>query len=454
VERVLPGAIGQRVGTLLRHGGTAGTAAKGSISGFMVSGVGVLVSFALQTTLARSLGDQEYGTYTVVLVWMNVVLLVTKVDLDFVTTRFVGAYAATADWPRLHGLLRHVPRYVFLRTLIVAALALATLFAMRGSRFDHFVVAGLMAVPLFMLTAQVVLRSAAVQGFKRVLASQIPPVIVRPAVVLASIWLLLAFGGRMHAWIAIAFNVVASAVALLLAERAVRQVTPSDASVAPPVSEMKLWLRTGYGLVMISAAQLTFSQHTDILLVAAIIGRTNSGYYAVATQLAIMVAFASTAVMLIVAPLISELWAMRKLETLRSFTRATVSVCMVISFALLLVIVLLGRKLLSLFGSSFTVAYPAMVLLAFSHFISASVGALSGWLMTMTGHERPAAVMIGGTGLFNIALAIPMTMAFGIVGTATSTLISTLLRSLLLGVYLNRRLGLLIAPGPFRGAAT
>jgi O-antigen/teichoic acid export membrane protein len=425
VERVLPGAIGQRVGTLLRHGGTAGTAAKGSISGFMVSGVGVLVSFALQTTLARSLGDQEYGTYTVVLVWMNVVLLVTKVDLDFVTTRFVGAYAATADWPRLHGLLRHVPRYVFL-----------------------------MAVPLFMLTAQVVLRSAAVQGFKRVLASQIPPVIVRPAVVLASIWLLLAFGGRMHAWIAIAFNVVASAVALLLAERAVRQVTPSDASVAPPVSEMKLWLRTGYGLVMISAAQLTFSQHTDILLVAAIIGRTNSGYYAVATQLAIMVAFASTAVMLIVAPLISELWAMRKLETLRSFTRATVSVCMVISFALLLVIVLLGRKLLSLFGSSFTVAYPAMVLLAFSHFISASVGALSGWLMTMTGHERPAAVMIGGTGLFNIALAIPMTMAFGIVGTATSTLISTLLRSLLLGVYLNRRLGLLIAPGPFRGAAT
>jgi O-antigen/teichoic acid export membrane protein len=67
--------------------------------------------------------------------------------------------------------------------------------------------------------------------------------------------------------------------------------------------------------------------------------------------------------------------------------------------------------------------------------------------MTMTGHERPAAWMIGGTAMLNIALSIPLTMTYGLVGTATATLTTTLVRSLMLSVYLRRRLGLVLVPG-------
>jgi O-antigen/teichoic acid export membrane protein len=73
--------------------------------------------------------------------------------------------------------------------------------------------------------------------------------------------------------------------------------------------------------------------------------------------------------------------------------------------------------------------------------------------MTMTGHERPAAWMIGGTAVLNIALSIPLTATYGIVGTASATLITTVIRSLTLGFYLRRRLGLLVLPGSFRGQA-
>lgn len=449
LERVLPGVFGERILALLRHEGTAGTAAKGSIAAFAVAAVGVLISFVVQTTLARTLGDTEYGTYAVVLGWMNVVLLLTKTELDIVTTRFVGAYSATADWPHLHGLLRHVPRQVFLRTVIVGTIAAVVLLAMRGRGYDHFVSSGLLAIPLFVLTAQVLVRGAALQGLKHVLASQLPIVVLRPTLFLGGVWLLVLVGARLTPSQAIAFNVFATAVALVAAERYLRRATPRDAAKAPPVNAMRDWLRVGYGLVFISAAQLTVSQHTDILLVAALVDRTNAAHYSAASQLAQLVAFASTAVMFIVAPLIAELYALRKLDTLRSFTRAAVSVCMAVSFTLLVGIAAFGRPLLGIFGGAFRVAYPALLLLAVSHFVTASIGSLAGWLMTMTGHERPAAWMIGGSAILNIALSIPLTATYGLIGTATATLITTLVRSLMLSVYLRRRLGLLVVPGSF-----
>ena len=447
LERTLPGPLGARLVTLLQQEGTAGTAAKGSIAAFMIAAVGVVISFVMQTTLARSLGDTEYGTYTVVLVWMNVILLGTKLELDIVTTRFVGAYAATNDWPRLHGLLRFIPLRVFLRSLVVATLGAVGLLAMRGTRFDHFVASGLVALPLFVLTAQVMVRSAALQGFKHVLASQLPTVVVRPALFLVCVWLLLIAGVRMAPHSAVAFNALATVVAVIVAERYLRRATPREVASAPPINDIKSWQRVGYGLVFISFAQLTLSQHTDILLVAALINRTNSAHYSAASQLAQLVAFASTAVMFIVAPLISELFATRRLDTLQRFTRATVTVCMAISFTLLVGITAFGEPMLGIFGAEFRVAYPALVLLAFSQFINASVGALAGWLMTMTGNERPAAWMIGGSALLNFALSLPLTAAFGLVGTATATLITTLVRSLMLSVYLRRKLGLLLTPG-------
>ncbi|MEW5915138.1 MAG: polysaccharide biosynthesis C-terminal domain-containing protein [Gemmatimonadota bacterium] len=417
------------------------------MAAFIIAAVGVVVSFLVQTSLARALGEAEYGTYSVVLVWMNVILLFTKVELDIATTRFTGAYAATGDWPRLHGLLRYVPQHVFLRTMITAAIGAVVLVSLRGSRLDHFVTAGLMAAPLFVLTAQTLVRGAALQGFKRVLASQLPIVVLRPAALLIGVWVLLLAGGHLTPAEAVGFNVAGTGVALIVAERYLRRATPAQAATAPPVGEMRQWLRVGYGLVFISAAQLTLSQHTDVLLVAALRSRTDAAHYQAASQWAQLVAFASTAVMFIVAPLISELYALGKLQTLKRFTRATMTVCMVISLTLLIGIAAFGRPLLGIFGAGFRVAYPALLLLAASHFINATTGALAGWLMTMTGHERPAAVMIGASAVLNISLSVPLTLTYGLVGTAAATLLTTAVRSVILGVYLKRRLGVLLLPG-------
>lgn len=446
LERALPGPLGQRVAALLRHEGAAGTAVKGSIAALMLAVIGVVISFAVQASLTRTLGAAQYGTYTVALGWMNIVLLLTKVELDIATTRFVGAYAATADWGRLHGLLRIVPQRVFLRTAAVAALAVLVLLGMRGSRFGYAVPAGLATTVLLVLTAQLQLRGAALQGFKRVLPAQIPNVVVRPLLFLGIVSATVAAGFALGPARAIVYNGAATLVAILLAARLLRRAVPAEARDVEPISEWREWLRAGYGLFFISAAQLTVTDATGVVLVSLLLGRTSSALYSIANQLAVLVAFASTAVMFIAAPLIAEFYAKRQLDTLRRFARATTTVCLAVSLLLLLGVATFGRPVLGFFGADFTHAYPTLLTLAGSQFVTGSVGALAGWLMTMTGHEREAAWMIGAAGLLQIGLAIPLTAAFGTVGTATATLVAVVARSIMLSLFLRRRLGLLVLP--------
>ncbi len=446
IERALPGALGQRLGALLRHEGTAGTAAKGTIAALAINAAGIVVSFAVQASLTRALGPIEYGTYSVVLVGMNMGLLFTKVELDIVTTRFVGAYTATQDWARLHGLLRIVPRRVFVIGLTAALLGAALLFSLRNSTYDHSVPAGLVATGLLVLTGQLRLRGAALQGFKRVVHAQAPNVLLRPAIFLAIVWSMIIVGFTFGPASAIAFNAAATIVAIFVSEAYLQRATPPGVRQAPATNEWSTWLRSGYSLVFISAAQLLLSDGTSVLLVAFLLGRSDTAYYAIASQMAIFVAFASTAVMFIVAPLIAELYAKQQIDTLRRFARATTTVCFLASLTLLIVLALFGELLLGVFGAPFRGAYPIMMILGVSHFVSASVGALAGWIMTMTGHERAAAWMIGGSGLLQIALSLPLTAAYGIMGTASATLIAIVARSLMLSIFLQRRLGIVMLP--------
>ncbi|MGQ0643268.1 MAG: hypothetical protein ACT4P6_21190 [Gemmatimonadaceae bacterium] len=446
VERLFPGPIGQRVVALLRHEGTAGTAAKGSIAALVINAAGMLVSFAVQASLTRALGPLMYGTYSVVLVGMNMALLVTKVELDIVSTRFVGAYTATKDWSRLHGLLRIVPRRVFGLSVAVAFVGAAVLFALRNSTYDHSVPTGLVAMSLLVLTGQLRLQGAALQGFKRVIHAQLPNLVLRPAVFLVIVWFMILAGFSFGPAGAMAFNVVGTFVAIVLSRSYLRRAKPAGVDEAPVTSAWNTWLRAGYSLVFISAAQLLLSDGTSVLMVAFLLGRSDTAYYSVASQLAILVAFASSAVMFIGAPLIAELYAQQQFDTLRRFARAATTVCFVASLLLLLGIVVFGKPVLRVFGTSFPGAYPVMLVLGVSHFVSASIGALAGWLMTMTGHERAAAWMIGGSGALQIALSFPLTAAYGIMGTASASLIAIVARSLMLSIFLHRRLGIVMLP--------
>jgi O-antigen/teichoic acid export membrane protein len=71
----------------------------------------------------------------------------------------------------------------------------------------------------------------------------------------------------------------------------------------------------------------------------------------------------------------------------------------------------------------------------------ATIGSIGGYLLTMTGHQRDASIVIASTAVFNLLLTLVLTPMFGIIGTATATAIAVLLRGILLAVIVRRKVG-------------
>ena len=69
-------------------------------------------------------------------------------------------------------------------------------------------------------------------------------------------------------------------------------------------------------------------------------------------------------------------------------------------------------------------------------------GAVGGFLLTMTGHEGVAALIIGAAAAAYAVLVVLLAPRFGALGVSLATLTAYVLRAVWLGIYVQRRLGI------------
>lgn len=432
---------------MLRRDGVEGTLARGALWAFAISVVGTLVAFAVQLLLARSLGPEHYGIYIYTLGWLNVLLLVAKLDWDHVSLRYLSAYCAQRDWSRLRGFLRRSDLIVGLASGIAAAVAATAVWLFRGRLSPALVDAYWAACVLLPVTAFLQVKSISLQGLKRVLASQAPQGVLRPLLFAAAI-VVVTFGTRLRldAALAIVLNLVATGIVLLVSEWLLRRALPADVKRARPAYASKEWLGVSGGMLAISAAQLVLSQNFDVVVVGTLLGTTAAGYYGVATQLAALCHFGVNAVLFMATPLISELFARGDKAALQRLITMTARLNIAISLPVVIALLLGGRLFLRWYGPTFEAGYPVLVVLLGAQLAGTAVGSLAGFLMSMTGHQNRAAVIIGLSALVYLALTFAFTITFGAIGTAVATLIALLARGIVLDRDIRQRLGIEVFP--------
>jgi O-antigen/teichoic acid export membrane protein len=422
--------------------GAARVVALGAMQSLTISVVGVGTAYVLQVILAQTLGETHYGTYVVVLAWMNLLLILSRIDLDVVSTRFAGAYAARAEWSLLRGLVRRTRQIVLLVTAAAGGIG-AIGMLLRGDMEGPVLHAALWAAALLPVTGLLLLSAATLQGLKDVPGSQIPSTLLRPVLFMAGVVLFAWLSDvRLTAGSALALNLAATSGALMVSWFRLHRRLPAEVSAAPPAYATREWLKTGAWFVMIDLFQLTISQQSDILIVSIILSKEVAGHYSAASQLAALVQFGVTAVVFIVTPFISELYAKNNFTALRRLVSSTMFVSFLLATPIFVALLLLGRFLLSKFGQPFTAAYPALVLLGAGQLLGACIGTLAGTIMSMTGRQREAAWRIGVSAALNVMLALILVPRLGIIGSATATLIATAVRSALLAVHIHRHLGI------------
>src|SRR5262249_19680087 len=159
-----------------------------------------------------------------------------------------------------------------------------------------------------------------------------------------------------------------------------------------------------------------------------------------------MIPLGVTAVMFVGAPRVAEYFATGRVTDLRRHIRIVSRACAAVSVPIFVGLLVFGEWLLGLYGREFEAAYPIVLVLGGAQLTSAMVGANAGTVVSMTRLERGGAVIICFCAALNLGLAVFLTARYGVVGTATATLVATVVRSVALDLFLRHRLGVTVLP--------
>jgi O-antigen/teichoic acid export membrane protein len=439
----LGGRLLARGAALAARAGVGTAMVKGAVWSIGGSAAGVAASFLTQLILARALEATRYGIYSYLVGWVNVAVLVGKLEFDNVAVRFVGTYDGQRQDSLLHGLLQYGRRIVSRTATGVAFVA-----ALLALLLRHRLASGIggeeiwAAAVLVPLTALLTFSGSVLQGFRKIPQSQLPTLVLRPVLFGTAIVLVqYSFGMALSAGLALALNAAGTAVALGVSLSFLRHAVPASASAAPATFETARWMHAARGFIVIAAALLILSQQADILVVGTLLGPRNAGLYSIASQLATMVSLGAAAIIFVVLPAVADLHARGRRAELEHLVVRTVQTCAAVSVPVVALLFVAGHAVLHIYGPAFADAYPIMLVLSVAQLVGVTVG-LPGNLLPITGHEWEASRVIVGSALLNLALTFVLTPAFGAMGAATATLVAQLIKVGLLRWYAWRYLGL------------
>jgi O-antigen/teichoic acid export membrane protein len=401
--------------------------------------------FVCHVVLARTMGVEQYGVFAVARSWIDLIVLPALLGLDLALVRFVARYRALEDEAGLHAVLRWSTRTAAAAGLVVGAAVVATATLFRATIGDSLWQALLIGGVTLPLLSATVIRQTALRGFKRAGLHEAPLAVVRPMLLIAGLlglWLIP--GVSITAGWAMAVNGMGLLIALAVAERWLRREAPARPSAAISGAQPREWLRTSMPMLLDSTLRVTLNE-IDVIVIGIVLGPVSAGIYAVALNLARLMAFGLAAGGSVCAPLIAELQTRGDLVTLQATVRLA---CRISTGVALLVggLLVLARGLaLDAFGEAFQAGSALVLILAAGQFVNAVTGPV-GPLLTMTGHQNINLRISLGITALTIGLCYPATALWGMEGTAAVTGTLVAVRNLWSWWEVRRRMGISALP--------
>ena len=400
----------------------------------------VLLEFVAVLLLARILGATRYGVYAYVMAWIGVLAVPAAAGFDRLLVREVAIRQARSEWPEIKGLLRFSTSAVMLTALSMAfVLCLLSSPLSRGNQDLH---AGLLWGSLLLpLIAYARIRQAMLQGLGHVVAGQIPETLVQPASFVIAVGTIYLITGHPETGSeGLLIQVAAAGLALLVGLSLLRARMPLAVLNSSPRYLRREWIVQALPFMWLLAMNMAL-MNLDTLVLGTRATSEDVGVYRIASQMAGLVVFPLTAINMITAPRIAAMFGAGDMIRLQTVVRRGARLAFASGALIAVLMTLLGRPVLRLFGDEFEAGYEALLILVLGYLANAGLG-VSGYVLIMTRFERVAAALFMvavATDLILCSLLIPR---IGMNGAAVGTSVSVMLLGLLMTVFANRRLGI------------
>ncbi len=425
--------------------------ASGSLRGRLVRGAagsfGLIVlstglNLATTVLLARLLGVEAFGIYAWVVSTVLLLGIPAVLGVDRLLIREIAVYEARGSHGLAHGLLRRAGISILVvSTLLALGTAGLAWLLSAGSESVTLVAltVGLLALPL---TSLIRLTQSATMGLHHVVKAQIPELLLRPLVFLASIvGALLLLRATLPVVLVVALYVAAAGVALAWGLVVLRARTPEAIRRASPEYATRTWVLSALPLTFLTGASVINAQIGTVVL-GALRSPEEAGLFSVAMRGAVLIAFALQAVNAALGPTIARLWEQGDRERLQEVVTSSARWIMAFSLPATLAFVFFGRTLLTAaFGQEYAAADLALGIVAVGQLANAAFGSV-GTLLIMTGHQRQAALGVGIGAVANAVLTFLLVPLWGVLGAAVAAAASLILWNVLLAVLARRAIGM------------
>lgn len=390
-----------------------------SLVALMTKFAGAPLSYVMFVALAQVMSFEDYGKFAFAFSTVLVLVKFASAGQQEAVLKLLQTPEAQDTPAAWRGALWFSLR-VLAAASLVSVLGLACFAVASGEAYL------LMALPLVPLLAFSELQSAILRTRGRIVAALAPREILwRLGLILLAGWAIFATGSELSLFAVFSY---ASVTALLLfylqthVDPATRYWTSLSGPKTP--ADPAWWPLTGH---LWAASVVTFATpNLAVAVIGTVLTPAASGPFFAALKTAQLLQLFLMAANIAATPLIARHYnrgARRRVQEICAVTSASAGV-----FALLCVLLLLlsGRSVLSVFGPGFDQAAPEMIILSIGFAFSALNGA-NGALLQMSGNEKHFTriiVLSNGLGLVLLLPAVSLYGTFGAAAVVAGSMVS------------------------------
>jgi len=403
---------------------------------------GAALALAAQILASRLLGAEDFGRYSLLLVWLLVLGYAATAGSGQLVCRYVAQYAASRDHGSIAGLLRAALVTVLGVgiTLGGAALAVAFLFPLGLSKSEVLLAClAFSAIPLVAL--QDFLESIA-RGLDRPALGIGPAFLVRHLAIILGLLALLALGESADALIVMAFTVAGLVASILTQYALLRRHLRNVLSGVQPRYDLYQWVTRALPMAGADIAEMLLL-NADILILGLFVAPEYVAFYFAATRLAQILAYVPYGATAATAQKYAVFAGRPESSELQALIGKVATFSTVLTGVGALLLSFFAAQLLAAFGPDYAQAAPIVALLCLGIVVSCAFGPGED-VLNMLGQERVCSLAFLSALAVNIALNFALIPLLGLTGAALATVSALALRGALLAYFARVRLGLVL----------
>lgn len=388
---------------------------------FVCRVTGAALTFVTQVLLARWMGAAELGIYVLAFSWLILISTLTSVGYSEACIRFMGHYLAHADNSHLHGFVRRGWQITIATSLAFAVLGILLIWSFRGWIADEQILPLTFAMLCLPFYSLIRLFSSLAHGVSRFALVFLPNVVLRTALFLGAVALARWAGFTLSAESAMGMHgTLFVFIAILQVALFYRGPTLALLRNTPQYEGM-FWLRTSMPLLLITLFTQYLPEIT-IVLISPNLSPGELGVFNVSYRTALLIGFGLFAVNAVTMPAASRLFSEGNTDELQRLLVRTTLLKFGPSLCAVIVVVLFGTQILSVFGKEFEAGYHAFVILSLAQLLIAAVGPVD-MLLRITGHQDRCLPVLGVSLALSVVLNLVLVPLFGIIGAAAAIFI-------------------------------